>query len=246
VWFECSAGGGGGGVTVVREEPGNVPDTLARIHPRRRWSEHAVPLSGSGTISLRFDGAYALRSLGVLSNTHEADTIVAPLTSAIVTGGPEQWAEASALDGSDCVVPSGDTLLMSFSEPSGGEGVRDWYLVVEGQPLPADIAAARARPAKQEPPAPVLAFRLHSNTPNPFRRSTHITFDLPTSGATRLEVFDSQGRLIRSISDWSPAGRNSVEWDQRDRSGRLVSAGIYHYRLRWAGREARAKMVVLP
>ena len=144
------------------------------------------------------------------------------------------------------MIASGDTLNLAFSDcaPSGLE--RDWYLVLDGMPLTAEVAAMRARPAQQDPVVLPIAFRLHPNTPNPFRRMTRIACDLPTPGVASVEIFDAQGRLVQVMRGWFAAGRVSWNWDQRDRSGRAVGAGIYAYRVKWNGREASAKMVVLP
>jgi flagellar hook assembly protein FlgD len=89
---------------------------------------------------------------------------------------------------------------------------------------------------------------MHQNRPNPFRRSTSIGYALPRGGRVSLEVYDLSGRRVASLLDgWRPAGEHSVEWDQRDRAGSLVRAGVYLYRLRAgdAGTIER-KLVVLP
>jgi len=112
-------------------------------------------------------------------------------------------------------------------------------------PMAADVALFMVQRAQDER-EPVVAFRLHQNVPNPFARATRIGFDLPVASDTKLEIFDMQGRLVRRFADRREAGRHAIEWDLRDTHGRIVSAGIYAYRLRAGAYVARLKMVVMP
>lgn len=75
---------------------------------------------------------------------------------------------------------------------------------------------------------PAVAPRLAAPAPNPFQRSTTIRFDLPKAGEVRLNVFDMQGRLIRSlVSGAMEAGPVTLTWDGTDDGGRPASAGLY-------------------
>ncbi|MCD6249554.1 MAG: T9SS type A sorting domain-containing protein [candidate division Zixibacteria bacterium] len=75
-------------------------------------------------------------------------------------------------------------------------------------------------------------FALGQNYPNPFNPTTMIEFDLPKSSAVRLEIYNITGQKVRTlVSGQLAVGRQSVEWDGRDTSGRRVSSGIYLYRL---------------
>jgi len=77
-----------------------------------------------------------------------------------------------------------------------------------------------------------LAFSLEQNVPNPFHGGTTIRFAVPRDQRVALRVFDVSGRLVRSLVDGAvPAGRAVVQWDGRDGRGRVVSSGIYFYRL---------------
>lgn len=73
---------------------------------------------------------------------------------------------------------------------------------------------------------------LHQNAPNPFRLDTSIAFSVAQSSPTRIDVFDVAGRRVRTLVDEvrSP-GRHQVSWDGRDGARRLVSNGVYFYRL---------------
>jgi hypothetical protein len=97
-----------------------------------------------------------------------------------------------------------------------------------------------------DPPAPER-FALWQNAPNPFNPSTSIRFDVPTGGAhVRLQVFDVEGRRVRTLSDGdAPAGRQTVTWFGDDDSGDPVAGGVYFCRLSAPGFAETRKMVLL-
>jgi hypothetical protein len=93
-------------------------------------------------------------------------------------------------------------------------------------------------------------FALHEAHPNPFNPMTEISFTLPgvsgKSHQAKLQVFDSRGRLVRTLIDEPlTAGNHRVTWDGRDQTGKMVSAGVYLYRLQASGQAATGKMVML-
>ncbi len=86
-------------------------------------------------------------------------------------------------------------------------------------------ASSLGAPANDGPPA---AFALYGGAPNPFTRSTVLAFDLPRAAQVRLEVFDVNGRRVRTLlSEPKSAGRHSVVWDGRDDRGSIAPAGVY-------------------
>jgi aminopeptidase N len=92
---------------------------------------------------------------------------------------------------------------------------------------------------------PVATF-LDQNYPNPFNPITRIAFGLPSGEAVLLQVFDVRGALVRTLVDgFLPAGRHTVEWNGMSTSGRLVSSGIYFYRLKSGTGELTRKMILL-
>jgi len=83
-------------------------------------------------------------------------------------------------------------------------------------------------------------------SPNPFRLSTSIRFELSQAASVRLEIFDVRGARVATLMEGEPlpAGGHATTWDGRDGAGRLAPAGIYLVRLEaggrtWAGRVAR-------
>jgi flagellar hook assembly protein FlgD len=98
-------------------------------------------------------------------------------------------------------------------------------------------------------PVPLVPerFALRPNRPNPFHDRTRIEFDLPAPARVKLEVFDAQGRRVRTVASGSwAAGSHVVEWDRRDTRGNRVAPGVYLYRLEAGRSRAERKLVVLP
>ncbi len=69
-------------------------------------------------------------------------------------------------------------------------------------------------------------------TPNPGHPTTRITFTLAESDWIQLQIYDAQGRLLRSLAEGTHApGRYDVTWDGRDLWSRPVPAGTYFLNL---------------
>jgi hypothetical protein len=72
---------------------------------------------------------------------------------------------------------------------------------------------------------------------------------MPESAARRpatLRVFDSTGRLVRTLIDGAPLpADHAVVWDGSDALGRPSAAGVYFYRLDVAGHHSLTRKLVL-
>ena len=99
-------------------------------------------------------------------------------------------------------------------------------------------------------PTPILESKpeLGHFTPNPLTIGAQgeIHFSLPGPGKATLEIFDLQGRLVKTLFNGSgKAGDNEVTWDGTDDSGRYVANGIYFYRLHASGEDTAKKLVIV-
>jgi hypothetical protein len=83
--------------------------------------------------------------------------------------------------------------------------------------------------AEQKPATPTqLAV---SAGPNPFGRSTRLSYAVPYRGKVSLDIFDALGRNVRTLVDGrSEPGRFSAVWDGKSQSGAQVPGGVYLYR----------------
>jgi len=90
------------------------------------------------------------------------------------------------------------------------------------------------------------SFKLSQNYPNPFNPSTKIQFSLPQTEKVKLEIYDIQGNLVKSLVDYElyNTGNYAVVWDGIDNHGKKVSSGIYFAKMH-AGKFAQTKKMSL-
>jgi hypothetical protein len=91
-----------------------------------------------------------------------------------------------------------------------------------------------------------VAYELEQNFPNPFNPATTIAFAIPRTSYVHLVVFNLLGqRVLTLVDDVLPPGRREIEWNGRDENGRVVSSGIYFYRLSSDEFSETRKMVLM-
>ena len=89
-------------------------------------------------------------------------------------------------------------------------------------------------------------FELSQNYPNPFNMQTNIPFTLSHSEQVNLEIYDIVGRKICTVvNSRLNAGNHRVKWDGRDDSDRVVSSGIYLYRIQAGDFNQTRKLLML-
>jgi hypothetical protein len=87
---------------------------------------------------------------------------------------------------------------------------------------------------------------LYANYPNPFNPATTIKFDLDRAGPVSLKIYNILGQEVRVLLQAErPAGSYQLNWDGRDEQGRMVSSGIYIYRLQTDQKTFSRKMILL-
>lgn len=70
-------------------------------------------------------------------------------------------------------------------------------------------------------------FILHQNYPNPFNSSTVISYSVPSAGDIKTEIFDNNGKLIKTISRYlNRQGRYFEKLELNE-----LSSGIYFYKV---------------
>jgi hypothetical protein len=84
------------------------------------------------------------------------------------------------------------------------------------------------------------------NQPNPFSGETSITYEILTSGPVTLQVFDIQGRAVKTLVDaHKDAGSYTAVWNRMDMTGQMVPTGIYFTRLRAGSTTHKHTMLVV-
>jgi Tol biopolymer transport system component len=100
---------------------------------------------------------------------------------------------------------------------------------------------------EEKKPGKVIPFTMHQNYPNPFNPTTTILFDLPSRANLSILLYDSRGRLVRTLSErrvWV-AGNHRIHWDGKDERGAAVPSGLYFCTITKEGHSETRKMVLL-
>jgi hypothetical protein len=89
-------------------------------------------------------------------------------------------------------------------------------------------------------------FSLFQNFPNPFNPTTTISYNLPEDTEVHLKIYNLFGQEVRTlVNEAQSAGSKSVVWKGKDASGRIVSSGLYLYRLEAKNNVQYRKMLFL-
>jgi ELWxxDGT repeat protein len=68
--------------------------------------------------------------------------------------------------------------------------------------------------------------------PNPFSNSSTISFTLSTSQKVSIQIFDIEGRLIKTLAnEQMPAGVHQITWNATNENGSAVANGMYYLKL---------------
>jgi uncharacterized protein (DUF1501 family) len=90
-----------------------------------------------------------------------------------------------------------------------------------------DFIQSKIQVSNESAPIPE-AFQLSQNYPNPFNPTTNISYTLNQPSRVTLQVFDTQGRLVRTLVDaYQPAGAHQVAFE-----GGRIPSGTYFYTLK--------------
>ncbi|MBN2202445.1 T9SS type A sorting domain-containing protein, partial [bacterium] len=102
------------------------------------------------------------------------------------------------------------------------------------------LASGGSDVAERSVPAPETC-RLEQNYPNPFNPQTTIPYTVAEAAHVRLQVFDAQGRLVRTVLDERmPAGAHQAAFTADG-----LPSGMYFCRIEIGNRVERMRMVLL-
>lgn len=89
-------------------------------------------------------------------------------------------------------------------------------------------------------------YRLEQNYPNPFNASTMIRYSLREPTFVSLSIHNLKGEVVRDlVNGHQNEGEHSVLWNGNDDAGRLLTSGMYIYKLRVAGFSFSRKLLLL-
>jgi hypothetical protein len=218
-----------------------------------------VFVGGSNGQILRYDGSNWIREntpAGLvfgISGTSGSDVFAVDLNGSILHYDGVQWAQEIPTVSSAPTLRIGEYNGVAMG---GGSSYAVWCgnrLDNQGFPVGQQVLFDSFASEVPVGVPPVLAAArsgtwLAQNRPNPFSAATEITYSVPERGASdfsRLSIYDSSGRLVRTLLEARPsAGPRSVTWDGTDQGGAPVAAGVYFYQLT-CGRDSKTKRMVL-
>ena len=92
----------------------------------------------------------------------------------------------------------------------------------------------------------VIATQLNNNYPNPFNPVTKISFSIVETGNVTLKVYNLRGQLIKTlVEEVRETGNYSTIWNGTDDSGKLVTSGVYFYKMKANNYTATKKMILM-
>ena len=87
---------------------------------------------------------------------------------------------------------------------------------------------------------------LHPGRPNPTGSATVVRYDIASAGAVRLTVYDSRGRVVKTVVDrYHAAGTYEATWNGENEAGARTPPGVYFLSLRTSEGESSTRKVVL-
>jgi hypothetical protein len=216
-------------------------ESVAHHYPRELPSQALFDSVRATSVRLIFLDAHRVTFLG--SVVASADTFVASklvLRTALHSRLGDVREAVLTAGNVTTSLSRGDTLTLGFDAPAPSTGAqREYFLLSRG-------VYTTNLPARQLPTPTPRAFALGQNRPNPFSSITSILFDVPQAARVRIDVFDLQGRRVRTLVDrMVEPGAQSVIWNQTDESGVVVHPGVYLYRMQGPQFLAERKMVIV-
>jgi hypothetical protein len=67
--------------------------------------------------------------------------------------------------------------------------------------------------------------------PNPANQNFLIRYSKPSGEDAQIDIFDIQGRLIRTLSVGPESSAGEIIWDGRNANSRAIASGVYFFRL---------------
>lgn len=244
--------------------PDNAQVTGARLYLTREGLVGTNPFTS---------GALGTPTVDVRTGTFGAPAVEVTDAGAAATASDAAWVIGSATgngyalgielkpSGLGAINPTGRTQFRVTFPQVGSSAGADYVAVSDGDITapPAGFPTLAAYMGTSAPfldvaytlpvavgDGPSLGARVLPASPNPFRFSTSIRFELRQTESVRLEIFDVRGARVATLMEGEalPAGGHATTWNGRDQTGRLAPAGIYLVRLEaggrtWSGRIAR-------
>ena len=144
------------------------------------------------------------------------------------------------------VVQAGDTIQVRVLGPDGNLESQTLTFKVTPQHL-ANAVLSVSLEGIGQPQQDLLL----QNYPNPFNPETWIPYQLSEDSAVSISIYDTTGRLVRTLSlGFQSAGfynsrSQAAYWDGRNELGERVASGVYFYQLTTPEFQQTRRLVIL-
>ena len=141
----------------------------------------------------------------------------------------------------------GDILEITASSASDNVGIQAQHYIVSAE----DVGLSQIRVPDMLAYEVPTETALLPNYPNPFNPETWIPYHLSQDAEVVIRIYDASGRIVHTLDvgfqsfGYYASRDKAAYWDGRNRSGELVSSGIYFYRLQAGDYSQTRKMVIL-
>ena len=87
---------------------------------------------------------------------------------------------------------------------------------------------------------------LAQNYPNPFNPTTTIAYNMVEDGNVSIEVFNIKGQIVKTLlNEHMTVGDHTLVWNGTDNNNRVVSSGIYFYKMKSGNYSSTKKMILM-
>ncbi|MFH1937536.1 MAG: Omp28-related outer membrane protein, partial [Bacteroidota bacterium] len=222
----CAAGD----TTYITPDVNLTADTLFFVDPQQCLDGQVVTITNNSTLDL--DLLYVQQES---SGTSPFIWMVDPWP---FTGFPHTLAPGESVD-LNVVIPLTTDGLIEFLYD-------DLMVVSEIDTHYVTIAVNEGLYSGIGDPANTGKSTLSMNYPNPFRASTTIEYSIPRPATVLIEVFNANGRKLKTLVDAPHASGNfKATWNGTDETGQQLPCGIYLYRMKTADATLTRRCVLL-
>ncbi|MCK4339511.1 MAG: T9SS type A sorting domain-containing protein [Candidatus Cloacimonetes bacterium] len=150
--------------------------------------------------------------------------------------------ESWTYTGSDIPTPGDENprinlWLFNGVPPSDGEDIE---IIIQCFEFTSDTIAVDNYIVNPQP------YYLYQNYPNPFNPKTKISFSISKDNKVDISVYTIKGQKIKTlVNKLLLVGEYSIIWNGKNDSGKLVSSGIYFYKMGLENYSSTKKMILL-
>ncbi len=243
VFMVVKTKGGGGASTLKnglyhRETNGDW--TLYSVIEGNGWTRPVITLDVTNSVLYLFGTREGTLQTGEMKrvNFGDYDDLLAAPVDTVFYSDSDDFFDSS---GPAHNVTSASNLMIASSNVTRDEV---WYNLLTLAALPKSAGGTPWADAAQ---APISDYKLAAEVyPNPFNPETTIRFRLDQPGHVRLQIFNVNGQLVRTlINNDLSAGEHHRRWNGRNQAGVPVSSGTYIFRLQVGDRIATGRMQLI-